>query len=156
MAYSADSMSLFGDIYLRDDEQLNWKPGMLEFNFHLTEVHCCDPRTLALPCRDALCRCLCCDCVSAHFISWEVPCSPWTAMASRELAVMRHVPMHNHCLPHLLPDILLQELYRAAYGEPLSADGSMFRGTPPPLWRTDPNPGDDAHSFDSALARCFI
>ena len=38
VAYSADSMALFGDIYLRDDEQLNWKPGMLEFNYHLTEV----------------------------------------------------------------------------------------------------------------------
>jgi hypothetical protein len=40
VAYSADSMTLFGDIYLRDDDQLNWKPGMLEFNFHLTEVQC--------------------------------------------------------------------------------------------------------------------
>lgn len=28
-----------------------------------------------------------------------------------------------------------------AYGEPLAADGVMFRGTPPPLWRTDPSPG---------------
>lgn len=38
MAYSADSMALFGDIYLRDDGQLHWKAGMLEFNFQLTEV----------------------------------------------------------------------------------------------------------------------
>ena len=38
VAYSADSVSLFGDIYLRDDEQLHWKAGMLEFNFQLTEV----------------------------------------------------------------------------------------------------------------------
>ncbi len=38
MAYSADSVALFGDIFLRDDGQLNWKPGMLEFNFQLTEV----------------------------------------------------------------------------------------------------------------------
>jgi hypothetical protein len=42
VAYSADSVALFGDMYLRDDEQLHWKPGMLEFNFHLTEV----PQTL--------------------------------------------------------------------------------------------------------------
>lgn len=39
VAYSADSMALFGDIYLRDDGQLHWKPGMLAFNFQLTEVH---------------------------------------------------------------------------------------------------------------------
>ncbi len=38
VAYSADSMALFGDIYLRDDGQLHWKPGMLAFNFQLTEV----------------------------------------------------------------------------------------------------------------------
>lgn len=29
-----------------------------------------------------------------------------------------------------------------AYGEPLAADGVMFRGTPPPLWRTDLSPGE--------------
>ena len=43
VAYSADSVALFGDMYLRDDEQLHWKPGMLEFNFHLTEVGSCKP-----------------------------------------------------------------------------------------------------------------
>lgn len=41
----------------------------------------------------------------------------------------------------------LQELYRAAYSEPLAADGSMFRGTPPTLWRTDPNPGECSCTF---------
>lgn len=38
MAYCADSVALFGDIWLRDDGQLNWKAGMLEFNFQLLEV----------------------------------------------------------------------------------------------------------------------
>lgn len=63
VAYCSDSMSLFNAIWLRDDGQLSWKPGMLEFNFQLTE-----------------------------------------------------------------------ELYRAAYNKPMVADGTMFRGSAPPLW----------------------
>jgi hypothetical protein len=46
-----------------------------------------------------------------------------------------------------------------AYGAPLAADGSMFRGTPPPLWRTDPNPGaHPALLFDlrEAASTCLI
>lgn len=41
---------------------------------------------------------------------------------------------------------MVQELYRAAYGEPLVADGTMFRGSPPPFWAVVPDIGACAAS----------
>ena len=124
VAYSADSMALFGDVYLRDDEHLHWKPGMLEFNFHLTEVQ---PATAGHASHMARCD------VCSGFCGSTCLLRPLELQIKQAVALT--VPSYT-CLSGL------QELYRVAYGEPLAADGVMFRGTPPPLWRTDPNPGE--------------